>query len=173
MDTYFGTTLGALVAIILTAAGIYAAVIIFTRLSDKRSFSTMSSFDFTMTVAVGSLIATTVLSSSVTLVQGVIGLGALFVLQISVAYLRLNTSFQQIVDNSPLLLMRNGKILRENLKRARLTDGDLRSKLLAAGVLRLSEVEAVVFETTGDLSIMKKSDENLRLEEWLISDVKR
>ncbi|MFP4470623.1 MAG: DUF421 domain-containing protein [Bacteroidales bacterium] len=173
MDTYFGTTLGALVAIILTAAGIYAAVIIFTRLSGKRSFSTMSSFDFTMTVAVGSLIATTVLSSSVTLVQGVIGLGALFVLQISVAYLRLNTSFQQIVDNSPLLLMRNGKILRENLKRARLTDGDLRSKLRAAGVLRLSEVEAVVFETTGDLSIMKKSDENLRLEEWLISDVKR
>ena len=173
MDTYFGTTLGALVAIILTAAGIYAAVIIFTRLSGKRSFSTMSSFDFAMTVAVGSLIATTVLSSSVSLVEGVVGLGSLYILQITVAILRRNTSLKQTIDNSPMFLMYNGKILEENLKQARLTEGDLRSKLRAAGVTRLSEVGAVVFETTGDVSVIKLTENGRPPEEWIVCDVKR
>ncbi|PTX44672.1 uncharacterized protein DUF421 [Christiangramia gaetbulicola] len=162
-----------LLAIVLTAIGIYLATIIFTRLAGKRSFSKMSSFDFAMTVALGSMIATTVLSKSVSLWDGVVGLGIIYVLQLSVAILRRFNVIKKVVDNEPLLLMDGKEILHENLNKARVTEEDLRSKLREANVIRLSEVRAVVFEATGDISVLHTGDENEELEEWLIKDVKR
>ncbi len=162
-----------LLAIILTAIGIYLATIIFTRLAGKRSFSKMSSFDFAMTVALGSMIATTVLSKSVSLWDGVVGLGIIYVLQLSVAILRRFNVIKIVVDNEPLLLMDGKKILHENLNKSRVTEEDLRSKLREANVIRLSEVRAVIIEATGDISVLHTGDENEELEEWLIKDVKR
>ena len=162
-----------LLAIIITATGIYLAVIIFTRIAGKRSFSKMSSFDFAMTVAVGSMIATTVLSKSVSLWDGIIGLGAVYILQISVALLRRYKVVKKVVDNSPLLLMDGTKILHENLKKARVSEEDLRSKLREANVIRLKEVRAVIFEATGDISVMHTEDDNEELENWLMEDVER
>ncbi len=172
MDKYFGTSIGSLIAICITALGIYAAVIIFTRIAGKRSFSKMSSFDFAMTVAVGSLIATTVLSSTVTLLQGVVGMAAIYVLQISAAILRRFKLFKKAIDNTPLLLMDGEKILEDNLRKARVSKSDLRGKLREANVVRLSQIKAVVFETTGDISVLH-SDRDTPLEEWLMKDVEK
>ena len=162
-----------LLAIVITAIGIYLAVIIFTRLAGKRSFSKMSSFDFAMTVAVGSMIATTVLSKSVSLWDGIIGLGAVYILQIGVALLRRYETVKKMVDNAPLLLMDGTNILHENLRKARVSEGDLRSKLREANVIRLKEVRAVIFEATGDISVMHTEDDNEQLEDWLMKDVER
>ncbi|HBR55079.1 MAG TPA: DUF421 domain-containing protein, partial [Flavobacteriaceae bacterium] len=60
MEKWFYSDMESLFAISITTLAIYIAVIIFTRIFGKRSFSKMSSFDFAMTVAVGSLIATTI-----------------------------------------------------------------------------------------------------------------
>ncbi|MBT8296039.1 MAG: DUF421 domain-containing protein, partial [Gramella sp.] len=131
-----------LLAIILTTLGIFVAVIICTRLVGKRSFSKMSSFDFAMTVAIGSMIATTVLSKSVSFWDGVIGIATVYVLQIAVAFLRRYKAVKKVVDNSPLLLMDGKNILFDNLKKAKVTEEDLRSKLREANVIRLKEVRA-------------------------------
>lgn len=173
MEKWFEFNWDSLFAIVISAAGIYTAVILFTRLAGKRSFSKMSSFDFAMTVAVGSLIATTVLSSSVSLWDGIIGLAAIYLLQISVALLRRFRIVKKAVDNSPLLLMEGENILQKNLKKARVSEDDLRSKLREANVLKLSQVRAVVFETTGDISVLHTRDMNEQLEDWLIKDVER
>lgn len=55
----------------LTVAGLYVALIISTRLADIRSFSKMSGFDFAITVAIGSVIASVSVAPSPALVQGV------------------------------------------------------------------------------------------------------
>ena len=171
MEKWFEASWTSIIAILLTALGIYAAIILFTRIAGKRSFSKMSSFDFAMTVAVGSILATTILSASVSLIQGIVGLGAVYILQISAAFFRRFSWFQEAIDNSPLLLMDKQTILYENLKKARVTEGDLRSKLREANVLDLSQVRAVVFETTGDISVLHTSQEDQELEDWLIKDV--
>ncbi|HKJ49652.1 MAG TPA: YetF domain-containing protein [Christiangramia sp.] len=162
-----------LIAIILTSIGIYVAVIIFTRIAGKRSFSKMSSFDFAMTVAVGSMIATTVLSKSVSLWDGVVGMAAVYILQISVALLRRFKIVKKVVDNAPLMLMDGQEILHDNLKKARVTEEDLRSKLRESNVIRLKEIRAVIFEATGDISVMHTEDDNEELEDWLMKDVER
>ena len=173
MEKWFAFNEMNLIAIVLTTIGIYIAIILYTRLAGKRSFSKMSSFDFAMTVAVGSMIATTVLSKSVSLWEGVIGLAAVYILQISVALLRRFSVVQKIVDNPPLLLMDGTTILHDNLKKARVTEEDLRSKLREANVIRLEEVRAVIFEATGDISVMHTGDDNEKLEDWLVKGVRR
>ncbi|MGY5849014.1 DUF421 domain-containing protein [Salegentibacter sp. F14] len=173
MEKWFESSTESLIAITITAVGIYFAVILFTRIAGKRSFSKMSSFDFTMTVAVGSLIAATILNSSISLVDGVTGLASIYALQIFIALIRRHTFLQKVIDNAPLLLMDGSEILNENLKKARLTQGDLRSKLREANVTKLSQVKAVVFETTGDISVLQHNDGNLEVESWLLKDVER
>lgn len=173
MKDWFTITSTSALAIVLSAIGIYAAVILFTRIFGKRSFSKMSSFDFAMTVAIGSLVATTVLSSSVSLAEGVVGMLAVYVLQISAATLRRFKWFAKAIDNSPLLLMDGPIILHDNLRKARVAEGDIRSKLREANVIELSEIRAVVFETTGDISVLHSGDNNKQLAEWLMTDVNR
>ena len=173
MKEWFIAPLDSLVAVVLSAAGIYISVIVFTRISGKRSFSTMSSFDFTMTVAVGSLIATTLLSASVSLLQGIVGLGALYLLQFGAAILRRNPTMKDAIDNTPQLLVYEGKIFKDNLKKVRLTEGDLRSKLRESNVMSLQHVKAVVFETTGDVSVIHSTDPGAKPGDWLLEDVKR
>ena len=173
MDKWFAFDIPSFVAIILTAIGIYIAIVIFTRIAGKRSFSKMSSFDFAMTVALGSMVATTVLSKSVSLWEGVVGIAAVYVLQLFVAILRRFEIVQKAVDNSPLMLMDGQTILHENLKKARVTEADLRSKLREANVIRLKEVRAVVFEATGDISVLHTDKDDEELEDYLYKDVSK
>ncbi|MGB6151339.1 MAG: YetF domain-containing protein [Pricia sp.] len=154
----------------LTALGIYISVIILTRIFGKRSFSKMSSFDFAMTVAIGSIIASTLLSSTVSMLEGIIGLVIVYVLQITAALVRRIEWMQELMDNSPLLLMDGERILEDNLRKARVTQSDLRSKLREANVTRLSQIKAVIFETTGDISVLHK-DADHSVEDWLMKDV--
>tara|TARA_R100000935_G_scaffold51717_2_gene78496 strand:+ start:145 stop:666 length:522 start_codon:yes stop_codon:yes gene_type:complete len=173
MEKWFEASWTSVIAICITAVFIYLAVIIFTRLAGKRSFSKMSSFDFAMTVAIGSIIASTVLSKSVSLAEGVVGLAMVYILQLTVAILRLNTNVEKLIGNTPTLLMDGTNILHENLKKVRVTESDLRSKLREANVLELSQVRAVVFEATGDISVLHTKDENVELEDWLMDGITR
>ncbi|MGB5553811.1 MAG: YetF domain-containing protein [Flavobacteriaceae bacterium] len=173
MNEWFKFSMNGLWAICLTGIGIYLVIIVFTRLCGKRSFSKMNSFDFAITVALGSMVATTVLSKSVSLWDGIIGLAILYILQLSTAYLRRYAVFAKITDNTPLLLMDGAEILHGNLIKAKVTESDLRAKLREANVLELSQVRAVIFETTGDIAVLHTDDADQALEDWLISGVTR
>ena len=171
MEKWFEASETSLVAIALSAIGIFILVILYTRIAGKRSFSKMSSFDFAMTIASGSILASTIVLKNVSLVQGAIALLVVYILQLVTAYLRRYPAFQKITDNDPILLMKDGEIYYDNLKKARVTESDLRGKLREANVIQLSEVRAVVFETTGDVSVLHSADK--KLEDWIIKDVNR
>lgn len=160
--------------VLLSTAGIYLTVILFTRISGLRTFSKMSSFDFAMTVAVGSLIATTITMKSPPLLQSVLALAALYVLQKMVSYLRKKGyTFGKLVDNQPLLLMDGSAILEDNLEMADVTHEDLLEKLREANITRFDQVRAVVFETTGDVSVLSdKGESSGDLDFGLIENVK-
>lgn len=108
--------------IVFACIGIYVAVIIFTRVFGKRSFSKMSSFDFAMTVAIGSIIATTVLSKSVSFLEGAVALLFIYALQLFAAYFRRYKWFRNMIDNTPTLVMDGPVMLKENMKAVRITE---------------------------------------------------
>jgi len=167
MKDWFKFSTDGLLAIILTAIGIYIALVILTRISGKRSFSKMSSFDFAMTVSIGSILATVIVSKSVSLQYGIIGLVVIYTLQIIVAAARSWTPIRDMVDNTPTLLMKNGKLIEANLRKCKVTESDVKAKLREANVIQLSEVKAVVFESTGDISVLHGSEDKT-IDNWIM-----
>lgn len=134
----------------------------------------MSSFDFAMTVAVGSLIATTAVTKDPPLLQAVAALGAIYLLQLGVAFLRQRFDVVgHVVDNEPVLLMEDGRMLEEGLRKVEVTRADLMAKLREANVIRMSQVRAVVMETTGDISVLHAPDDGESLEDVLLESVRR
>jgi uncharacterized membrane protein YcaP (DUF421 family) len=140
---------------VLDVAILVAWVVLATRLAGLRSFSKMSAFDFVLTVATGSALASVVTAPDTGWPLGLVAVAAIFAVQVAISQARLRLpGAERLIDNAPLLLMARGEIDRAALAQARLTEADLMNKLRLAGVSRLEEVQAVVFETTGDVSVL-------------------
>ena len=167
MKEWFKFSNDSLYAIILTTVGIYIAVVLLTRISGKRSFSKLSSFDFALTVAIGSIMATVILSKSISLQDGILALVVIYSIQMLVAYARRFQPIRKLMDNKPTLLMKDGLIIEGSLEKCKVTESDLKAKLREANVIQLSEVKAVVFESTGDISVLHGSD-NKDIDDWLL-----
>lgn len=137
------------------AAVLIVALIVLTRLAGLRSFSKMSGYDFAITVAVGSVLASVIVTKSTGPVVGTAALVALFAVQAILSKLRVGVdAAAQAMDNAPLLIMQDGEVLQHNLNAAKMTRADLMAKLREANVLRMKDVRAVVFEQTGDVSVL-------------------
>lgn len=140
----------------LSAMLMYLAIVAAVRLNGLRSFAKMSSFDFATTVAIGSLLATVAMSGS-SLFNGILAVAVLLGLQAVVAFGRRSRPVHRVVDNQPVLLMAEGRMLDDNLRRARVSADDVRAKLRLRGVIDERSVRFAVLETTGDVSIATAS----------------
>ena len=145
-------------------------IVALVRIVGLRSFSKMTSFDFVATVAAGSLLATAATSDSWSAyVQALVALGALFAAQYGIARLRKSSNaFSRAIQNEPLLLMRDGVMIDAALVQSRVARSDVIAKLREANALDLSQVRAVVLETTGDISVLHGE----AIDETLLADVR-
>lgn len=131
-------------------------VILLVRILGLRSFSKMTNFDFVMTVAMGSLLAGVSQTNTWSgLLQTLTAMASLFAVQFVVSILRKQSrTFDELVQNTPKFLMRDGVILHDVLRETRVAEDDLIAKLREANALDLTKVKAVVLETTGDISVL-------------------
>jgi len=162
----------AMVMVMVSTIVVYAAVIAYTRFFGLRTFSKMSAFDFAMTIALGSLFASSISSPSPPILLSLFAFLLLFSGQKLIAIGRRSTSLKHMIDNDPILLMVDGRIVEENLRRTNVTRGDLLAKLREANVLDFLQVKAVVFETTGDVSVLH-GDPDEALNPALLEGVRR
>jgi uncharacterized membrane protein YcaP (DUF421 family) len=168
---YFTKDIGMVPEIIIGTITVYVAVIIFTRVFGLKSFSKMTGFDFVNTVAIGNLIGMTIATSNPKLLLGILLIGLLYLANYLVSLLRFKSkTARKHLDNSPVLIMKDGKILTENIKKVDITENELRGKLREANVIRLDEVKAVILETTGDVSVLH-GDKDKEIEDYLLEDV--
>ncbi|QDT00722.1 DUF421 domain-containing protein [Adhaeretor mobilis] len=157
---------------LFTALITYATILVLTRVVGLRSFSKMSASDFAMTIAVGSLFASTIALKNPSLLIGLLAIASLYLGQWLLAWLRRKSkTFSKLVDNEPLLLMSGSTILDENLDKANVTRADLFGKLREANALNYDQILAVVFETTGDVSVLHTTTDNQTLEPDFIQNV--
>ena len=142
------------------AFAVYVAIIVLIRLSGKRTLAKMNAFDLVVTVALGSSLATVALSKSTKLVEGVLGIAVLLGLQYVVAWLSIRSKkVRQLVKAEPQLLLHNGQFLDAALRKERVTHDEVRAAVRQQGVLTLDQVAAVVLETDGSISVIKRSDQ--------------
>jgi uncharacterized membrane protein YcaP (DUF421 family) len=139
--------------IVLSGVLMLLAVVAVVRITGLRSLAKMSSFDFTVTVAIGSILGAVVASGS-SISQGAVAVASLLGVQWLIAQFRRRSFGSKVVDNTPILLVRDGQFIEEALTRTRVTHSDVYAKLRQANVHRMDEVIAVVLETTGDVSVI-------------------
>ena len=145
----------ALLRILVVGTLAYVALVLMLRVSGKRTLSKFNAFDFIVTVALGSMLATVLLSKSVTLADGLLGLALLIGLQYLIAFLSVRSSrFRALVKSEPTLLLHRGEFLDGAMRRERVTRNEVLAVLRSAGVADRTEAAAVVLETDGTLSVL-------------------
>ncbi|WP_084421109.1 DUF421 domain-containing protein [Henriciella litoralis] len=155
MSDWITTSWTNLSMVLLSAVCIYASIIALTRIYGVRSFSKMSGFDFAVTVAIGSIVASVFIAKDPPLLQGLFALIVLYGLQMGLASLRRHfKSVENLVDNKPRLIMSGETIFDDQMRHARITRDDLYAKLREANVTSFDQVHAVIAETTGDISVL-------------------
>lgn len=135
-------------------------VIALVRTVGLRTFSKMTAFDFVVTLATGSLLASAATVTKWTaLVQALSAIVALLVAQLILARLRRGSrTFQLILENDPVMLMYDGKILKDALQETRVSTSDVLYKIRLAGIKDMADVRAMVLESTGDVSIISGNE---------------
>jgi uncharacterized membrane protein YcaP (DUF421 family) len=155
--SHLGATWERLLVVVVAGVAAYVLVIVLTRIAGVRSLAKMSTFDFAATVAVGSTVSS-ILTGSVPLAAGALGLVVLFALQYLIAVLRRHDLLGGVVDNRPILLMAGAEVLEDNMRHARMSREELWSQLRLSGVHRREQVQCVIMETTGDVTVLQNGD---------------
>ena len=132
----------------------YLALVLFLRISGKRTLAKLNAFDLVVTVALGSTLSAILLQESIALAEGLTALLLLIGAQYLVTLLSVRSSrFAQLVRSEPTLLARNGRLFREAMKRERITEAESLSAIRASGGKAIADVELLVLESDGTLSV--------------------
>ena len=133
----------------------YVALVAILRISGKRTLTKLNAFDLVVTVALGSTLATVLLSKSVALAEGVLAMALLIFLQFAITWLSVRLpGFQSLVKSEPTLLMRRGQFLEGRLRAQRITREEVMAALRSSGVVDAAQVAAVVLETDGTITVI-------------------
>lgn len=143
--------------VLIIAPAAYAALVLILRVSGKRTLSKLNAFDFVITIAIGSTLASIITSKSLALVEGLVALGLLVAMQflVTAASVRFG-GFNRVIKAEPALLLRDGRMLTRAMRRARITAGEIEAAARGAGVERPDQLEAVFLETDGSLTALRR-----------------
>ncbi|MBI1296270.1 DUF421 domain-containing protein [bacterium] len=133
----------------------YFALVLILRISGKRTLSKMNAFDFVVTVALGSTLATILLSKDTALAEGILALVLLVGLQFVITWLSVRSNtVSYLVKSEPRLLLHNGEFLHNAMRAERVNEYEVLQAMRSQGISELDRVTSVVLETDGSLSIL-------------------
>ncbi len=144
--------------VLLVGPASYLVLVLILRVSGKRTLAKLNAFDLVVTVALGSTLATIVLSKDVSWTEGVVALGMLAALQFLVAMLTSRfPPVRSVVTARPTLVLADGHLREHALREQRLTSAEVLQAIRGAGIGDVADVAAVVLESDGTLSVVPLS----------------
>lgn len=137
----------------------YPFLIVLLRFFGKRSLSNVNIFDFVITVTYGATLGSIITSDKMSFADGVVVLFMLTLLQYIVSKLSVNSKgFADLIKSNPSFIYHDGKFYEKSMHKHRIRKDDLRGKVRQQGLSSFEQVEAIVLEGDGSLSIIKKGD---------------
>ncbi|HEY9768277.1 MAG TPA: YetF domain-containing protein [Coleofasciculaceae cyanobacterium] len=134
----------------------YIAIIIILRLSGKRTLAKWNSFDYVVTVAFGSILATAFLSTEDEFGKDILAFAVLVLLQFIITWISVRFSIiQKLIKSEPALLLCRGEMQRDIMKRERVAEEEILSALRNSGVSAIEDADAVILETDGSFSVIQ------------------
>lgn len=137
----------------------YAGLIAMLRVSGKRTLSQFNAFDFVVTVALGSTLATVLVSSQVSLATGLAAFAVLIGMQFFITWTSLRSrSVARAAKSEPTVLASRGRPQHDAMTRERLLPEELAAALRERGLARIEEADLVVLETDGTITVVPTVD---------------
>jgi uncharacterized membrane protein YcaP (DUF421 family) len=144
--------------IVLRAALAFFFVLLLTRIVGRRELSSLQPFDLILLVMIGDLVQQGVTQNDFSVTGIVLAGGTIAVLTVLVSYASFRLPFvRPIVDGEPVIVVEEGQPIVRNLERNRITLGEVLAEARKQGVASLDEVQWAVLETSGDISIIRRS----------------
>ena len=141
--------------VVVVSVCAYIALVGVLRVSGKRTLAKLNAFDLVVTVAIGSTLATILLSSTVSFAEGVSALALLAGLQFAVAWVSARSKrVRAAVTSQPTMLVNDGHFDRDAMRRERVSANDVRQAIRTSGHGDVNSIGAVILESDGSLSVI-------------------
>ncbi|MGB3773514.1 MAG: YetF domain-containing protein [Rhodococcus sp. (in: high G+C Gram-positive bacteria)] len=145
--------------VLLVGTAAYVFLVVTLRVSGKRTLAKLNAFDLVVTVALGSTLATILLSSDVSWLEGATALVLLATLQYVAALISSRWHRgNRVLTAQPTLLVRDGRLLTAAMTSQRISTEQIHQAVRATGIGGVDLVAAVVLESDGSLSVVPSSD---------------
>jgi uncharacterized membrane protein YcaP (DUF421 family) len=155
----------ALIRVLAVGVPAYAALVLFLRIAGKRTLSKMNAFDLVVTVALGSTLATILLSPDVALAEGLLALALLIALQFVITWTSVRIpAVQRLIKATPRLIAFRGELLPDAMRAERVTDEEVEAAVRQTGLAGVESSHAVVLETDGTLTVIPRHEDAERYE---------
>jgi uncharacterized membrane protein YcaP (DUF421 family) len=137
----------------------YVLLIFLLRVSGKRTLSKMNAFDFIVTVALGSTLATVMLNKNIALADGVLGFFLLIFLQFMITWLSARyKTVSSLIKSTPTLLLYKGEMLKKIMLKERIDEDEIHAVVRENGYSSIEGIDAIVLETDGSLTVIKDTN---------------
>lgn len=143
---------------VIVGVSAYLGLVVLLRVSGKRTLSQMNAFDFVVTVAIGSTLATILTSVDTSLAQGLLALATLIAMQFVITWSSQRFGLvARLAKSEPTVLAYRGQIIEEAMRRERVLPEEIRSALRDHGLTRVEEADLVVLETDGRVAVVRRA----------------
>jgi uncharacterized membrane protein YcaP (DUF421 family) len=141
--------------IVIRAAAMFVALYVLLRIMGKRELGQLSPFELVVMIVLGDLIQQGVTHNDFSLTGALLAISTFAFLAIALSWTTfLFPSAEKLLDGEPQVLVRDGEILRKNLRRDRVTESELRSEMRLAGIFDMGDVAWAIMEPQGKISFL-------------------
>jgi uncharacterized membrane protein YcaP (DUF421 family) len=147
------------VDLVIRAAIVFFVIFLVTRIVGRRELSTMEPFDLILLVVTGDLVQQGVTQSDYSLTGAVTVIATITLLTVTLSYLSYRVPrLRPVLDGEPIVLVQDGEVIERNLRRERITIGELLAAARQQQLPSLEKVRFAVLETNGVISFIPAED---------------
>jgi uncharacterized membrane protein YcaP (DUF421 family) len=157
MPAWLSGQTGELVGVFGKAALMYVTAVLGLRVAHRRTLSQWTAIDFAAAVAIGAIIGRTAIAAGQSYLVGATALLTVLAAHALVTLGRSSRWFAKAVDHRVRVLVDHGRLRRDQLRLCGLTENDVLAKLREQGVSELTELRYVLYETKGELTVVRET----------------
>ena len=137
----------------------FVLLLITSRMLGKQTISNMTFHDFVSGITLGAIAANLALNDKLSPWHVIVSMLIFFGISLLVSKLALeNRTWRRWVSGTPTVIVENGTILEDNMRKIRYTVDSLAQSLREKGIFDMEEVEYACLEDHGKLTVKKKSE---------------
>ena len=146
---------------VIRASIVFGVLLVLFRLSGKRSLAQITPFDFIVLLVIGDTMQDAILGDDLSITNAVVAIVTLFALDLALSLIKQKSArFALLIEDVPLIVVVNGKMLKERTDKERIDEDDILEAARESGLERMSQIKYAILERDGKLSIIPVDDKN-------------